>query len=262
MEIKGTSGKTFKPAELASRFDIPKDEIVSFLNSIRLYPKGTAIIREGDTDKTLYLLRHGTVTVYKQSTPDKREHIAYIEAVNFFGEMSLITGERRSATVEAHSKEVMVYAVGRQDLSLILANPRWGEMLITRLVNDLASTNEQLSYSYQSIAKLKKEKDVLEDQISEYHEDHNQHLRDVASVFRSITAFQSIIQDEAIVGSRGWAYLQALNDLTMLLIRNYLTEVAGIKVKSDTDMLRLCIEELREKIPESVYLHLLESLSE
>ena len=172
MNINWISGETLSHGELVSRFDLPREEIPSFQKSMRIYPKGETIIREGERDKTLFLLRDGLVSVYKNTSPNEREHIGEIEAVNFFGEMSMIIDEPRTATIEASTERVLVYAMERPDLKNILTNTRWGEMLLSRIAKNLADTNDALSASLKNAAQLKKEKSQLEAEYDQFRESH------------------------------------------------------------------------------------------
>jgi len=60
------------------------------------YPKGTAIIRQGDPGDAFYVLIDGTVQVDRDGA-----HVADMGAGDSFGEVALISGEPRNATVSA-----------------------------------------------------------------------------------------------------------------------------------------------------------------
>jgi small-conductance mechanosensitive channel/CRP-like cAMP-binding protein len=64
---------------------------------------GEVVIRQNDAGDSLYFLAHGTVHVVVSHGPHLTEKVATLEAGDFFGEMSLMTGEPRSATVTAAS---------------------------------------------------------------------------------------------------------------------------------------------------------------
>ncbi len=57
------------------------------------YPDGGTIVREGEQDDCLYVILEGTVRVEKNGTL-----LADIRAGDFFGEVALFEGVRRSAT--------------------------------------------------------------------------------------------------------------------------------------------------------------------
>jgi small-conductance mechanosensitive channel/CRP-like cAMP-binding protein len=64
----------------------------------RLYAAGEAIVREGEPGDSMFVVCRGRVRV--TVGPDGRE-VASMEEGGFFGEMSLLTGEARTATVSA-----------------------------------------------------------------------------------------------------------------------------------------------------------------
>src|SRR5262249_12185935 len=59
------------------------------------HPKGTVVFNEGDVARTVYLVASGELRVTSGGSP-----IAHLGPGELFGEMALLTGERRSATVE------------------------------------------------------------------------------------------------------------------------------------------------------------------
>jgi small-conductance mechanosensitive channel len=63
-----------------------------------VYGGGEAIVRQGEPGQSMFIVAQGTVSVVLE--PDRRE-VARIEKGGYFGEMSLLTGEPRSATVLA-----------------------------------------------------------------------------------------------------------------------------------------------------------------
>jgi CRP-like cAMP-binding protein len=67
------------------------------------YLPGEVIIRENDPGDKLFLLLEGTVDiVLGYGTPEERR-VAPMTAVDYFGEMAILTDERRTATAVAAS---------------------------------------------------------------------------------------------------------------------------------------------------------------
>jgi CRP/FNR family transcriptional regulator, cyclic AMP receptor protein len=68
----------------------------------RSFPRGTVIIRQGDTDATLYIIQSGSVKITRKNPTGTGElALATIGSGDFFGEMTLLDGSPRSATVTA-----------------------------------------------------------------------------------------------------------------------------------------------------------------
>ena len=63
-----------------------------------LYAEGEAIVREGDQGSSMFVVRTGAATVTLAGADGE---IARLGRGGFFGEMSLLTGEPRTATVTA-----------------------------------------------------------------------------------------------------------------------------------------------------------------
>jgi len=135
-------GMAVSPEEAQARHGIPPAEFAAFRDIARIYRDGEIIIQEGDQERALYLLRTGNVAVFK-GAGTAREPLGAIDATNFFGEMSMINDEPRSATVQAVTEGVVVYRIPNPSIHTILTNPLWAELLITRLARNLATHAQQ-----------------------------------------------------------------------------------------------------------------------
>jgi small-conductance mechanosensitive channel/CRP-like cAMP-binding protein len=71
---------------------------VAAATSARVFGNGEAIVRQGAEGQSMFVVCSGSVDVVLE--PDRRR-IATIEAGSYFGEMSLLTGDPRAATVLA-----------------------------------------------------------------------------------------------------------------------------------------------------------------
>lgn len=88
----------------------------------QLYPANYVIFKEGDDGEKMYLIRRGSVVVSKQRTDGKpADLIANIGPGQFFGEMALISNEKRNATVIAQ-EEIEVFTLSKSDLFTLLEN--------------------------------------------------------------------------------------------------------------------------------------------
>ena len=75
----------------------------------RLFSPGETIVRQDDDADELYIIERGTVTVLLESKGKKASEVTTLGPGMFFGEMALVTGERRQATVRATTEcELMV----------------------------------------------------------------------------------------------------------------------------------------------------------
>jgi CRP-like cAMP-binding protein len=85
----------------------------------RRYFAGEEIVRQGNIGSELFAIRSGKVDVFKchQTTQDK--FVRTLGRGDVFGEMALLTGDRRSATVRAR-EDCEVIVVGKAALSEVL----------------------------------------------------------------------------------------------------------------------------------------------
>ena len=65
------------------------------------FESGAIIISQGDQGDAFYLIQAGAVQVVLENGPDKSEVVAILGARDWFGEMALLSGEPRSATIRA-----------------------------------------------------------------------------------------------------------------------------------------------------------------
>jgi CRP-like cAMP-binding protein len=67
----------------------------------KIYQDGEDIITQGNTGDSMYVVQSGRVEVVQESLKGGEQHLAFLEAGNFFGEMAVFEKEVRSATVRA-----------------------------------------------------------------------------------------------------------------------------------------------------------------
>ena len=93
---------------------------------LTVYGSGEAIVRQGEPGQSMFVVCSGAVRVVLEPG---RQEIARIERGGYFGEMSLLTGEPRSATVLA-AGDVSVIEIGAELFRRIAAeNPHAMEQI-------------------------------------------------------------------------------------------------------------------------------------
>jgi CRP-like cAMP-binding protein len=94
----------------------------------RLFPAGAALMREGEAGGSMLVLAEGLLEVRKRRE-DEELVLGRVEAGEFVGEMSLLTGEPRSASVVALT-ETLAYEITHEHLAdLLAARPAISEAL-------------------------------------------------------------------------------------------------------------------------------------
>ncbi len=87
--------------------------------ALQRYTAGEALVRQGDAGDSLFVIKAGRVRVDVRGEGGQVTTVATLGPDEFFGEMSLLTGEPRSASVVAQS-EVEVVLVDKPDLAAVI----------------------------------------------------------------------------------------------------------------------------------------------
>ncbi|HEV2763527.1 MAG TPA: peptidase domain-containing ABC transporter [Pyrinomonadaceae bacterium] len=108
-------------------------EIRDILGSMqtRDYAAGETIIREGDPGGAFYVLRAGSARVVKESAGGKV--LAHLKAGDAFGELALLTGQPRAASVVAREPS-SVFRLDRESFERVLAStPKFKDALVSKI---------------------------------------------------------------------------------------------------------------------------------
>jgi CRP-like cAMP-binding protein len=86
------------------------------------FPRGAVLMRQGDLGQSMFIVAEGKVNVSVHS-PAGEQHVATLGSGEIVGEMSLLTGARRSATVTA-ARRVAALEIPKKALGgLIVETP-------------------------------------------------------------------------------------------------------------------------------------------
>jgi small-conductance mechanosensitive channel/CRP-like cAMP-binding protein len=91
------------------------------------FGSGETICREGEPGDTFYVVRRGMVAIFAHGANADETHVADLSAPAFFGEMSLLTGEPRTATVRAKSDASLLVVEREGFESLFQSRPSVAE---------------------------------------------------------------------------------------------------------------------------------------
>jgi CRP/FNR family cyclic AMP-dependent transcriptional regulator len=106
---------------------------------------GTVIFREGEEGDQMFIVQGGRVKV-SRSIGGKEQLLAVLGKGDFFGEMALVTRERRTATVTT-LEPVRLLAFDREGfLGMINKNPKIALNIIDKLCRRLANANQHLRH--------------------------------------------------------------------------------------------------------------------
>ena len=107
--------KILSQVHLFSEMKTEDLERISESAQVVTYNKGDIIIKEGARDRHLFVIISGSVEVIKNLNSKKETSIDSIGPLSYFGEMSLIDDEVRSASVLA-KEETSVLTINQMDL--------------------------------------------------------------------------------------------------------------------------------------------------
>jgi len=105
---------------------------------------GTTLCHEGDFGDTLYFVVHGSLQISKRVIQGADKVIATLGVGQYAGEMSLLTGAQRSATMRAVEDTEVAEIDQAAFLQLIQDQPQVGLDLMRQLAHRLHETTEEL----------------------------------------------------------------------------------------------------------------------
>ena len=123
-------------------------ESVTSITNKRSYPKNTIIINEGDETDSLYLILSGKVKIVLSDEDGKEITISILEPNNYFGELSLIDEEPRSARVVTMEK-CQFSIIHKSDFNKVLDN---NPALVRNLLKDLTKRLRMANKNIESLA--------------------------------------------------------------------------------------------------------------
>lgn len=106
--------------EIFSGLDSDEIRLLAANIKERQFGYGRAIVNQGDAGSSMYVLVEGLLDVRADlDNGQKQVKVKSIQPGEFFGEMSLLTGEPRTATVVTVT-DTVVYEIGKEDLEGLL----------------------------------------------------------------------------------------------------------------------------------------------
>ena len=120
------------------------DEFGKYLQS---YKAEEIVIREGEKDPFFFCLLHGAVSIWKGGDLETREGMIKVgeikEKGEYFGEISTLLMEERSATIIASEPLKVLKIPGEMLPVMIMQQPKLGLKICTGLANRLRGTTNQ-----------------------------------------------------------------------------------------------------------------------
>ena len=137
-----------------SREDVAK--VLGKMEDISFHA-GETIFSQGDQGDAFYLIQSGAVQVVVESGAGNSEVVAILGPRDWFGEMALLSGEPRSATIQS-VKETTLWRLRREEWDdLIQRHPTWLLQFCATLSKRLSHVDRQYSTSREAFNSLAEE---------------------------------------------------------------------------------------------------------
>jgi CRP/FNR family transcriptional regulator len=118
----------------------------------RRFEAGSVVFKEGDDGSTCYIVRTGRARAIREHPDGRSITLAHFDPGDIFGEMAMLDGERRSATVETTEDTEAIAILSADMHRLLREHPDISIKLIGALGQRLRSTNERLArQSFQTV---------------------------------------------------------------------------------------------------------------
>lgn len=183
--------------------DVPPHYLAELekLSVQRKYPKNTVLVTEGDESTHLYILRKGTVSCFLNNEDGRQVNLNYMHEGEYFGELSLIDGKPRSASVMTITDCEIILVSRASVQELIRKHPDFALQLlteVTRRVRELTDSVKDMAlldvYGRVSAALEK-----LSDDNKRIHNPKVTH-QDIANMVGSSREMVSRIMKQLLIG--------------------------------------------------------------
>lgn len=107
-------------------------------------PPGTKVVRQGEAPEFFYVIQSGRLLVYRETQDGIRTVLTELGAGAYFGEVALVTGQPRTASVEAVEESSLVQ-VSKEEFDRVLDhNPALARHIIQQLAQWLVAGDSRL----------------------------------------------------------------------------------------------------------------------
>jgi CRP/FNR family cyclic AMP-dependent transcriptional regulator len=108
----------------------------------QIFERGEAIFHQGSIGSTLYVIVHGQVRVYTTNEAGQELTVRLLKAGDFFGELALLDGQPRSASVEAMCRTTTLTLHRAAFLHTINTCPPIAAALLEAMASRLRNTTD------------------------------------------------------------------------------------------------------------------------
>jgi CRP-like cAMP-binding protein len=118
----------------------------------RTFPKGVRVFHEGDSSDACYIVRDGDLRVTREHPDGRAIALATLGPGDIFGELAMLDGEARSASVETLSDCELVALPAGDVRGMLSRHAEITVKLVVALTRRLRETNERIArQSFQTV---------------------------------------------------------------------------------------------------------------
>lgn len=107
-------------------------------------PAGSRIVSQGESPEFFYVIQSGKVRVFRETADGIRTPLTELGPGAYFGEVALVTGQPRTASVEAVEESVLIRVSKEEFDRLLDDNPRLARHIINQLARWLVTGDSRL----------------------------------------------------------------------------------------------------------------------
>jgi CRP/FNR family cyclic AMP-dependent transcriptional regulator len=130
--------------ELLNHLKDPDLLRIAQLCQISRYRRAESVFSVNSPGASLYVVMSGRIKIFGSSNQGRSKTFAYLEPGDFFGEMSLIDEEARSASASALEDSVLIMLKSEDYRKLVLSRPAIALAVMKTLVSRLRRANKEI----------------------------------------------------------------------------------------------------------------------
>ncbi len=150
--VEESSAELLRKVPLFAELESGELESFSRVAVPRSFPAGTRVFHEGDQSDSCYIVRSGEFRVTREHSDGRAITLANLGPGDIFGELAMLDGEVRSASVEATVDGELLALPAADVRGLLERHPDITVKLVAALVARLRGANERISrQSFQTV---------------------------------------------------------------------------------------------------------------
>ena len=139
------TGETFR-AQVALFSNLSDESVAQLVEGLRqtAYEPGEVIVREDDEAARFFLITSGRVKISLRSLDEREVTLTYLGPGDFFGEMSVLDGQPRSASATASERTTALVGTREHFVTKLLEHPQIALNLLVTMSRRLREADERI----------------------------------------------------------------------------------------------------------------------